>query len=277
MTGYSPSPNCKYRIAFSAKPLEGKIPAGDPRWGKFNSSFINMELWPEQIRDYIRRGHAFTTWHHNTRKSGNFLCGQHYALDFDGDESNPPTVDNLLSNPFVAERASLIYTTPSHTDEYPRARVLFLIDSPIEDAEIYTAGAAAINSLFGAADQKTKDACRFFYGSMHCDGYFVDKVLDLDTIKYLIERNQQQPAISRPIASSGKMNVNAFLESIIAKAKPGERNNLGYWMACRLRDEGIDRNTAEECLRQYAQRVSTATSVFSEREALLLVRSAYGG
>lgn len=275
---YIPSPNRKYKIAVSAEPVDGKIPAGDPRWGRFNSSFINMELWPEQIRDYIYRGHAFTTWHISPRKSAHFICGQHYALDYDGG-GHRATLDYLEQDPYISRRASMIYTTPSHTEEAPRARVLFLLEEPIDDPALYTAGAIALTKLDDLSDKSCKDPCRFFYGSTDCELYFLDNVMTMRDVQVLIDnvRAQSAPPPDATQYRGNKTDSKRLLDWAISSGKTGGRNNLGYWLCMRLRDDGYPRSEAEEIMRRYAIGVDVMTNHYSVEEAMATVRSAYGG
>lgn len=142
-----------------------KIPPGSPYWGEFNGSFRNMDINQADFAGFVCQGHAFTTWHkHNWRRSDNYIVGQHLGVDFDTEDKRS-TVDYLLSDPFIAKYASLIYTTPSHTIDAPRARVVFLLDEPIHQSKNYVLAVSSLLWLFGSADRQCKDPCRFFYGS----------------------------------------------------------------------------------------------------------------
>ena len=179
-----------YRIAVSTWALDHKLAPGAPEWSAFNASFTNQSLNPFDFARAIYDGHPFTTWHANGwRTSANYVCGQHLGLDFDaGDQTS--TLPALLSNPFIHRHANILYTTPSHTPEAPRARVVFLLDTPIVQATNYALAAAALLWLFGTADRQCKDAARFFYGSMRCEMEMFDNVLSLATVKHIIAQYQ---------------------------------------------------------------------------------------
>ena len=156
--------NAAYKIAIGPQ-LQGKIPPGHPYWKKFNGSFQNMELPYNEFATAIYTGKPFTTWHKNNwRHSDNYLLGHHLGVDFDTEDKRS-TIAHLLKDPFVQKYASLVYTTPSHTIEKPRARVVFLLEEPINQAKNYVAAATALLWLFGSADRQCKDAARFFYGA----------------------------------------------------------------------------------------------------------------
>ncbi len=178
------------KIAISNMALTGKIPPGDGRWKQFNGSFKNLELSTIDIANEIYCGHSFTTWHKdNWRETCNYTLGQSIALDFDTDDERS-TLPYLAKDKFVAKYGGLIYTTPSHAPETPRARVLFLLDQPIHQPKNYVDAVASLLWLFGTADAKCKDPCRFFYGSTNCDVEYIDNRLPLSKLKEIIGNYQ---------------------------------------------------------------------------------------
>ena len=208
-----------YRMAFSQMVLRSKLAPGDPLWKDFNGSFDNLEVEPVDIANLIYTGHPFTTWHKNHwRHTNNYQLGQHVGIDFDTEDERS-TLAYLAKDKFISRYANLIYTTPSHRPEAPRARVLFLLDAPIYQAKNYTAATSALLWLFGTADRQCKDAVRFFYGSIDCAvEWMPDNVLPLDTLKQIIaqynasganakrhhERNYIAPADQQEIAEALK-------------------------------------------------------------------------
>lgn len=185
------------KIAFSTMAFKGKIADGDALWPNFTRSFRNLELDTIDIANEIYCGRALTTWHKNNwRHSSNYLLGHHLGLDFDtGDKHS--TLAYLAKDKFVAKYASLIYTTPSHTPDSPRGRVLFFLDQPIHQAKNYVNAATALLWLFGTADTKCKDPCRFFYGSVNCDVEYLDNVLPLERLKEIIAHWQTSGQVAK--------------------------------------------------------------------------------
>lgn len=162
--------------AFSGK---APFPAPDGFWRGYNGQFRNEQVTAQQFAESVHAGYGYTTWHADYRKAENFVLGQHIALDFDtGDERS--TIDTLLSDDFIARFAGLIYTTPSHTPQAPRARVVFFLDRPIRNPHKYTLLARSLLWRYGAADETCKDACRLFYGSIGCDYELTDNILTLE-------------------------------------------------------------------------------------------------
>lgn len=241
-----PTPDATYRIAVSSQALDHKIPPGSPDWRGFNASFVNRELTPFDFATAIWNGHPFTTWHKdNWRTTTNYLCGQHIGLDFDnGDQTS--TLPALMANPFIHRHASILYTTPSHTPEAPRARVVFLLDTPIQQATNYALAAQALLWLFGTADRQCKDPARFFYGSLRCEIEMFDNVLPLATVKHIIKRYQETGALelkrhhrAGPIRTSDRYTTAALRNEVeaVRTAPQGTRNgtlNKACWNLARF-------------------------------------------
>lgn len=232
-----------YKIAVSSMVLDGKLPSGDPRWTDFTGSFRNMELLKSDIAAMIGEGHSFTTWHGSDgrpseryaqwRRSENYQLGQHLALDFDAG-----TVDSsipwLCSDKFVQQYAMLVYSTPSSLPESPKSRVVFVLDTPIMQAKNYVLATRALLWLFGTADAKCKDPCRFFYGSLNCDASFVNRVLPLDKVRDIIKqylatgeqerRNQERQPTTQAFDGDGAKLI-AYWQRRMESAREGERND----------------------------------------------------
>lgn len=193
-----------YKIAVSRYSLEKKIPTGSEFWPKFNASFENRLLEPQDILDHVYNGQAITTQHKdNWRTSANYVCGQHLGLDFD----HAGDMFTLINDKFISKYAAFLYTTISHTEEEPRCRAIFLLDQPIMQAKNYTLAASALLWMFGTADRQCKDAVRFFYGSKYCQFQVLDNVLPLELVKRLIANyletgiNEKRQAVRKDYAA----------------------------------------------------------------------------
>jgi hypothetical protein len=76
-----------------------------------------------------------------------------------------------------------MYTTPSHSLESPRARVVFVLSTPIHSGNAYEGFMLTLVDMFGS-DQVCKDATRIFYGSSGCDIRIFGNVLPLKMFEY---------------------------------------------------------------------------------------------
>lgn len=153
------------KIAVSKDPEPLKINKEDtPNWRRLNGSFENKDLSLSELIDYIEKQHAITTQHHTYRHSDYFISAQHLGLDFDTDDIRS-TIEFLLKDEFIRDNASFIYTTWSHTEQAPRARVVFILDREITDKDKYALLAQALVKKFKLSDGSCHDPARFFYGA----------------------------------------------------------------------------------------------------------------
>lgn len=176
----------KHKIAINRK-ATGKLPEGDPGWATFNDDFENVEREVIELANDIYLGHAYTTWMSGRRSLENFILAQHFAIDMDSDDERSH-MDTLLQHDLVQMYASLIHTTPSHTPQTPRARIIFLLDEPITDPGGYQAAAKFLAAQFDGADPVCTDASRFFYGSFDCDIWLSMNVLPLRQLRHFYKR-----------------------------------------------------------------------------------------
>jgi len=122
---------------------------------------------PEMI-ETVCNGHAFSAQYSNGyRKTDNFLRTNVIAADIDF----AWTIEQAMSLPFVRNYGSFLYTTPSHSDDHHRFRLVFETEKPFELASEWA------NSLFGLAltlnaDKAIRDGARMFYGN--ADAHMID-------------------------------------------------------------------------------------------------------
>ena len=186
-----------FKVAISRYALDHKILPGDPFWHDFNGSFSNSEVTAYDLAGAIWNGHPLTTWHKDHwRSTANFVTGQHLGLDFDTEDERS-TLATLTADKFIARHGAMCYTTPSHTDDKPKARAIFLLDTPIMQASNYALAAAALLWYYSAADRQCKDPARFFYGSKGCDFEMIDHVLPLETVKHMIQQYKETGQAAR--------------------------------------------------------------------------------
>lgn len=185
----------KYKIAINSM-VTGKLPKGDPRWGQFTASYVNQELELLDVANAIYTGHAYCAWQKNGyRSTENFICGQHIAIDMDT-QDRKSSIDVLSMHPLVRLYGALIHTSPSHTPEQPRARVIFFLDKPIESPLGYTAAVSFMMAQFDDPDPVCKDPSRFFYGAKDCNIWFQEGEFPLAHLRHYYkqwERSRPTP------------------------------------------------------------------------------------
>lgn len=270
------------KIAISEMALSDKIPSGDPMWPKFNASFDNVDIAPIDVAYEITTGHAVTTWHKNRwRHTDNYILGQHIGLDFDTEDERS-TIEHLESLPFIQRHAFMVHTTPSHSIDKPRARVVFELDAPIHQPTNYARAARALVWLFNGADSKCKDPVRFFYGSIGCDYSMMYNTLPLVTVKRIIDEYEQHGERARQkfesdIVREADGDMTGALRWAVSNGLEGSRNANGFWLASKCRSDGLSVPDAEQLMMEYQNAVTNPASPYTEREALASLRSAYRG
>jgi hypothetical protein len=270
-----------YKIAVNTMALDGKLPAGDARWATFNDSFVNQELELIELANVIYTGHSYSGWHNGRRKLENFVCAQHIAVDMDT-EDRRSTIETLSANTFVRTYAALIHTTASHTPDAPRARVLFLLDTPITDPNAYQVAAKFLISQFPGADPACSDASRFFFGAKNCEIWMRENVLPLAHLRRFyrvaqpLRTEKPTPTFSPSRTEPNKIaKPESLLAAAISKASEGQRNALGYWLACRFAEINLPQTQAQEYLLSYQRQVENGRTRYTEKEALKSLNSAY--
>lgn len=264
-----------FSIAISNIALQHKLEPGNSRWTEFNDSFHNLTVPSIEIISAIYMGHSFAAWHNGRRKADNFLQAQHIAVDLDNGQS----IQTLMQNEFVQVYANLLYSTPSHTQEQPRTRVLFLLDEPITVAAKYKTAIGFLYSLFPDSDPSCVDCSRFFYGSYHCETEWPDNILPLNHLRSLWKQSQarkERPATNMRTRGKSDYQAEKLLDWAIQDAATRGRNNKGFTLAKRLQEAGLPRSEVESYLLSYQRSVANLKpQPYTEREVKATLRSAY--
>ena len=270
-----------YRIAISAKPTR-KLPP-NAAWDVFNDSFINREIPLIELVSAIYLGHAYAPWHNGRRKTENFQLAQHIAVDMETHDSRS-TLDSLARHEFVQIYGAILHTTPSHTDADPRARAIFLLDQPIASASGYKTAINFVYSLFPGADGSCVDSSRFFYGAQGCDMQLPENVLPVAHLRSLWQQARANLPTKKGISPDrskrydGQYQPEQLVDWAVQDSAGRGRNNQGYILAKRLRENGLPESEAENWMLAYQRQVEAAKLPrYSEREAQMNLRSAYRG
>ena len=147
--------------------VKGKVPEGY-NWGRYHAGFKREQMSPYHLAADAYRGWAFCPAYEGTRKQTNFTEAWHIGFDFDSS-----SLEQVKAIPWVDWFASFGYTTPSHTPENPKCRVVFVFDEPITDAgqyrDLYHALAWRFQIDGIATDPACKDVLRLYFGSPGCE------------------------------------------------------------------------------------------------------------
>lgn len=187
----------------------------DPVGMGLGKGWLPSAVTQQQLIEHVaREGHAFTAHYKGGhRKTTNFICSDFIAADID----RGMTLDEALAIPFVQQYASFIYTTPSHTDDDHRFRIVFLLEDTI------TVAADWANALFGLAlkldsDLSSKDAARMYYGCIDARVIDLGNLLPANEVDALIAAGGQE----RKRNSGRNSLVQGYALTSSLKIQPGQ-------------------------------------------------------
>lgn len=113
-----------------------------------------------------------------------------------GDESfEYRSFEETAQHQIVRDYASFMYTSASHTDEWNRFRIVFVLPEKIYEPKRVSQISKYIASQFGrATDTATVSAVQCFYGSQDCKAIFFGNELNQNTIDnaYVIEEETKR-------------------------------------------------------------------------------------
>jgi len=175
-----------------------------------NSKFINMELTAMELMDNILKGYAVcnaelkeNTDGYCLRANENFISCQVIGVDIDNQKFGineetrekikvPITIEegylsyhDILDDPFVKNHASFVYCTPSHTDEWNRCRIFFVLEKKITDTAIQKKLNKILTSYFNG-DTATTTNCQIFYGSNNAEHKYLGNSINDNTVNELL-------------------------------------------------------------------------------------------
>lgn len=153
----------------------------------FNSEFVELDLSARELEERIKKGHAFCApFTKGKRKQANFAAAGFLAVDIDRGLKK----EAAAADAFFQSFASFLYTTPSHTEDAHRFRIVFELEEPIDKAEQMRHALTGLVLRFGA-DAACTDACRIFFGSSKAEVIRNGKTLPASQVAELIERGRE--------------------------------------------------------------------------------------
>jgi hypothetical protein len=194
----------KIKIAINNQIIDKVDSSNKSQCSILTTEFENQELTIEQFAEQINLGHPFCAQHNGRRSQVNFICSNVLAVDID----EGMLVSEAREQPFVRDHAAILYTTPSHTPENQRFRIVFVLEQAITDAAQMRLAHQGLIRKFGG-DKSCKDACRIFYGSKGSSPIVLGNVLQAQELNHLIELGSEPTSIpdhgnagsGRPVAT----------------------------------------------------------------------------
>lgn len=146
----------------------------------FTEGFEPYQVPLSSLVDAVSTGVAFSyEFENDIRKKDNFKAADVLCADMDGGR----TIQDALNDPIVKSFGSFYYTTPSHSADQHRFRIIFILPRTITDPnELQSAMRALARRLGG--DRTVTDPARMFFGSTDCQHRILGNSL---TDEYLAE------------------------------------------------------------------------------------------
>src|SRR3569623_1266157 len=149
----------------------------------FVTGFENVQLTLSELAESIDRGLAFSSQLSGRRRKTSFSCSGILTVDFDGQRS----VTDALADPFVRENASLLYTTPRHSPDHERFRLIFALLEPISHPVRMTAILRSLALRVGGS-RASPDPAHLFFGSKGSKPVLLILALAPETVDALIRQ-----------------------------------------------------------------------------------------
>jgi len=90
----------------------------------------------------------------------------------------------------------------------------------------------------------------------------------------ILEAQEQRESIPQGLRFA-RSPTEYWLAQALDKAREGNRNAVGFWMACQLRDDHVPEAEARSILLTYANLAPQGNEQYTSKEAIASVRSAY--
>lgn len=229
----------------------------------FNREFENVQTDAWQFYKTLVSGFSVAPDCYRKRHSKHFSNGWYIGLDFDSKDANSD-IRMLINDPIIKRFAAFLYTTPSHTDDRPRCRAIFILDRPITSADGYKKAVTALQHMFPHCDPSAKDAARLFYGSQNALSIEIWQQLPVAELRRFYEWNQERieaaesekkATISGAADKSYTNNPSDILGAFchtIANAPDGEKhrtlNKYAYTIGGYVGSNQIDKTAAINAL-----------------------------
>jgi len=228
------------------------------------SKFNRNEGTINSLIEAIQKGSAITPWIFDgaKRSQKNIIKSDYVFLDIDNTEivnllddngdllkvngkqqtqkvyTKKLTLDEARLHPFV-KQYGILYTTPSHTDEWHKFRIIFILPRSLnkDESELYCQIIREIDEILGGGviDASCVETARLFYGNNNAR-WFVNEDIEelpewviekaLDTSKKVTEdknRRILENAAKRQAYSIGDNNVDlAEIEKMLSFISPAD-------------------------------------------------------
>ena len=203
----------------------------------YNNKFKNVEYTALDLYKSVTvDGYAFcvaslTTRGYTNRHGDNFESSQIIALDFDNEDIDTyVSYQEMLNIPFIGKYASFTYTTPSHSEQQHKYRVVFILDEKVEDKELYEIYVTELIDKF-KSDVATKSCVQMFFGTQNCQTKdFLGNVLPVSVLNNMLLNNLKQAR--KKSKSSSNVVVNSSVETTPVEVNQYSKSDYEDMIGC---------------------------------------------
>lgn len=165
----------------------------------FAHGFEPIDVTISQLEELAGWGYCFSYQFTNQhRKTENFLQSDILAIDMDGGR----TISECFADPIVKDYCSLFYTTPRHTPDHHRFRLVFALPRTITNVNELKGATLALSRRLGG-DLSATDGARMFYGSSEGKSQLLGNSITEEFLNELIIEGNDRPE-HESISNKGK-------------------------------------------------------------------------
>jgi hypothetical protein len=148
------------------------------------------------------------------RGLSSFVSSQVFGVDVDHGRTE---FESLRDDPYLCKNALFAYTTPSHTPEHPRFRIIFVTPEAITNHEHYKKLVVEISDRFGG-DKNARDAVRLWFGSPNAQTIWWGNALDAQELEaILLDNTETKAADIEHKAMATRQLTHSELEKMLSK------------------------------------------------------------
>ena len=187
----------------------------------FNTCFKNYEITQEEFYEAVAvEGYPFCIARLEEDEDGychrvkvGFKSCDIIAVDIDNTcEDNYRPYEEAVNDPFVVKNALCGYTTPSHTEEHNRYRIVFQLPDTVTDKDELKVMIDALIAKF-KGDKQASCYAQSFFGCTNSTSKFFGNTFDKDDLEEMVlEYKFEESDERKEIEASDLKNVKLTLD-----------------------------------------------------------------
>lgn len=243
------------------KSVKNKVFTGSDLTNKWENVLVN----PDQLKELILAGYALCNSHltSNVKKIENFLSSECLMLDYDNSmladgvkvKSEPYySLENFTGNTWIKNNAYMIYTSPSHTDDWHRFRIIFKLPKLYTSAEEYKKVVHAfINKMH--SDPSPSSVTNAFFGNTDAQVFAYGHTLKEKDVEKTLGYKSQVEQMEKGYS---KTNLNGHLTDDFIRtclsAIPKKLDYVEWSKICHSINAAVDYDTdkAEQLITEWS-------------------------